>query len=362
VGSFSTEGGDDATASRFAGIRDAFERAWRRAGAARRHGHYRLLGAPVRVRIAGSTLADHIEAPFAHLREEATAAPVLRIDLWDAGETGVAGPVDAARHAAGRAWTLTDGSFAVSGDARMASHELGDSVTWLDRRAGHLVGWFGDGRRLSLHQRAKPVQMLLALWADDRGLQAVHAALVARAGDAVLIPGNSGSGKTTIALACLEAGYGYLGDDWAGVAPAADGSVAAHGLYGSALLDPAHAARFPHLMPHAIPPQDPSEPKSLLLLPRLFPGRLAGAAAVRALALPRVVGCQPAGWRRASKRDALLMLAPSSVFTMRPRSGRQGVERLAALAERLPAYWLDVNDDLAAIARHVAAILADAAR
>ena len=53
------------------------------------------------------------------------------------------------------------------------------------------------------------------------------------------------------------------------------------------------------------------------------------------------------------------MLAPSSIFTMRPRSGREELERLAVMVERLPAHWIDIDDDLAAIARHVDAILED---
>jgi hypothetical protein len=267
----------------------------------------------------------------------------------------------AAGHAVGRRWELLDGVFAASEDGRMTSHELRGSVTWLDRRARHLVGWFDDGRSLSLNQRAKPLQTPLALWAHDRGVQAVHAAAVARDGHGVLIPGNSGSGKSTVALACLGAGYHYLGDDWIGVAAAPDGGFVAHTLYASALLDPSHAARFPRLQRHAIPPLDPSEPKSLVLLAPLFPAHLGRSATLRALALPRIVNRATADCRRASKAEALRMLAPSSIFTMRPRSGREGLERLAQLVERLPAYWLEIGGDLSEIPRRMDEILAHVA-
>src|SRR5258705_148353 len=119
----------------------------------------------------------------------------LKIDLWDAREVGVPGLSAAERHAQGKTWTLGDGLFAASPDGRIVSHELRGSIVWLDRRAEQIVGWFADGGDLSLHQRGKPLQMLLALWASDRGLQAVHAGMVARVGDGVLVPARSGAGK-----------------------------------------------------------------------------------------------------------------------------------------------------------------------
>jgi hypothetical protein len=231
-------------------------------------------------------------------------------------------------------------------------------VTWLDRRTAHLIGWFDDGQRLSLYQRSRPLEVPLALWAHDRGVQAVHAAAVARNGHGVLIPGKSGSGKSTVALACLDAGYHFLGDDWVGVDAAPDGAFTAHALYASALLDPAHAMRFPHLQRYAIPFSGSGRPKSLLLLGPLFPARLGRSATLRALALPRIVERATVGCRPASKADALRILAPSSILTLRPRSGREGLDRIARLVDRLPAYWLEIDGDLDEIPRRMDEILA----
>jgi hypothetical protein len=303
--------------------------------------------------------AAGLEAPLAHLHVPGGSDARLSIDLWDSDESGVPGLPPDEKHAAGRSWMLGPGGFAISPDGRFASHELGKSVAWIDRREQRIVGWIAGAASLTLHQRGKPLQVLLALWASDRGLVAVHAGLVARGGRGVLVPGRSGAGKSTVTLSCLLAGYDYIGDDWIGIGYATDGSVHGHGLYSSTSLAAAHAAtHFPHLHAHATAPEDDSE-KSLVLLHELFPDALASGATIRALALPRIVAGAAARPRRAAKSEALLALAPGTVFVLRPRAGRAGVERLAALVESVPAWWLEVGSDPTEIARNVDEILAD---
>lgn len=48
----------------------------------------------------------------------------------------------------------------------------------------------------------------------QRGYSVIHAGGVAVDGHAVLLPGTSGGGKTTVALSLVERGYDYLGDNY----------------------------------------------------------------------------------------------------------------------------------------------------
>jgi hypothetical protein len=348
----------DVNLARFERVSATFDRAWNGAPEGRQESTYRFAGEPARLRIVGQILAQAVRPAIAHLRSDAVAAPRVTIDLWDERASAVRAPVEAALGATGKAWRIGEGWFAASSDGRFISHALGGSLVWLDRETQRIVGWFADGNGLSLHQRGKPLQLPLAVWASDRGLQAVHAAMVARNGRGVLIPGNSGSGKSTAALACVAAGYCYLGDDWIGIGETVGASVPAYGLYNSTFLEPNHARCFPYLQPYLIAPRDQSEEKSLVLLSAAFPDCLASCATIRALALPRIVAGAPARIYPARRRDALLVLVPSSVFSMHPRPGREGIDRLARLVLQIPAYWLEIGSDLDEIPRRVDDLLA----
>jgi hypothetical protein len=345
---------------RFVAVGEGFARARDRYGSTDMC--FRFAAYDVRLRIAGRALARAMHAPFAHLRtDEIDAAPHLAIDLWDTGESGVAGPPADRAHAGGRTWDLGDSLLAVSGDARFVSHAVRRSVVWLDRHECRIGGWFADGSDLSLHQRSKPLQMLLAVWASDRGLHPIHAGLVGRAQRGVLLPGRGGSGKSTAALAALQGGYTYVGDDWVTIGRAGDGSPVGHGLYGTASLESHHAERFACLQPQVVQSTGAAEGKSLLLLSQSGPDRLAHSLPLCALALPRVVDRLDARLRPASRREALLTIVPSSIFTMSPRGSRRDTECLFELAQQLPAYWLEIGRDLEQIPHRIDDILRDIA-
>lgn len=348
----------DPSERRFTDMRAAFERAWH-AARGRQSRAYTIAGARVAVRVAGDMLACDLHQAVAHLRAHAAGgAPALAIDLWDVRATGVAGSEAAGPDLGGQSWRIGAGTLAASSDNRFIAHALRSSVAWLDRKTQRIVGWYADADDVSLHQRGKPLQMLLAVWAADRGVLAVHAACVARAGVGVLLPGRSGSGKSTAALACVQAGLDSLGDDWIGIDTMADAGAQGYGLYSSTFLNPQHATRFPTLTAHLIPPRDPDEEKALLFVGDVFPDRLRGATTIRAIALPRVIAGAAVRVRPAAKRDALLVLIPSTVFEMYPRTGRAGVERLAHLVQQLPVYWLEMGSDLTQIPARIEEILA----
>ena len=348
----------------FAAMQAAFKRATSAHPAIFREAYYTFGGRHVRVRIVGRKLADDFCRPFAHVetKEKPSPVPSLTVDLWDEEDTGIARPVESTRDDLEGGWSIAGGLFAIPPDGRFVCYEFRESVTWLDRAAQQVIGWTASTQDLSLYERGKPLLPLLAVWYHDRGVQLIHAGLVSRNGHGVLLPGMGGAGKSTSALACLDIGFDYLGDDYIGVQACTDGSFVGHSLYNSVWLEPDHMARFPLLLPHAIHGRNPGEDKSLVLLSHVLPSQLARSATIRVLALPRVSHASGTRFRPASKSEVLLTLIPNSLFTPIPRPGSRGFQRLAQLVEHIPSYRLELGRDLTEIPRRVEELLAEAIR
>ena len=127
----------------------------------------------------------------------------------------------------------------------------------------------------------------------------------------------------------------------------------------SSWLEPDHAQRFPWLLPHA--QQGTIGEDKLLVLATDLPGALCPERVeVAAIALPRVAGRPATAHRRASMGEAIFRLAPSSILQLPFVRGRLALDRLTELAQRVPAYWLDLGTDLADIPAHIAQILDEA--
>lgn len=338
---------------RFDSLRAGFARAVEVAGS--RDAHLELAGHRIRLRIAGDALAASIVEPFAHLHAPAIGESHLCIDMWDCRATGIPGLPATFAHVQGRSWD--GGTIAASADGRFVSHALRGSVAWLDRASAHIIAWYADGTDLSLVQRAKPLQPVLALWASDRSLHAVHAALIGRGTRGVLLVGSGRAGKSTTAITCAQDDFTYAGDDW--IALDGDGArgYAGHSLYCTATLEVEHARQFADLAPVSVAGEPGARHKCLLVLARRSGVRLARSLPVHALALPRVVDAADSRIRPATGAEALMAMIPSSVFTMAPRAGRRDVQRLFALCADLPAYWLEIGRDLRQIPLRVGDIL-----
>jgi hypothetical protein len=182
--------------------------------------------------------------------------------------------------------------------------------------------------------------------------------MAARGGHAILLGGPGGAGKSTTALVSLLAGLEYMGDDYIALQEESGGSYTGHSLYCSTHLTPSHLARFPELVPHAIPGRLPREDKSLVLLSEVRPGELSRKATIRAVALPKVVDAEDTRMRPATTVESLLRMAPSSLLLL-PYAGlmENEFERLSKFLEATPKYWLELGRDLAQIPERIGELL-----
>ncbi|MFC1452058.1 hypothetical protein ACFLSJ_01785 [Verrucomicrobiota bacterium] len=332
----------------------AFERAVQVHGPSCHVAAYRFAGLPVRFRILGDALAAGVSGPFAHLLspDGPSDSAALAVDLWSADSVRVPVPglLDPERG--------PDEVVHASRSGRFLGHAMGGTVLWLDRAAGHLVGWVQDVHGQSKRQRARPLYLSLSVWYGDRGLQVIHAGLVATEGMGTLLAGASGVGKSTVALACVQAGFDFLGDDRVVLqtAECAGGVCEGHSMYSSCLLHPHHLARFPSVTAHALEGLPTDHPKSVLLLSAIRRLRVAAHVPVRVVLLPRIGNGKESGARLCPESEALLRIAPNSLRAF-PNAGHTQLRRLAQLVRTTPCYDLELGSEIAGIPRSVSEIL-----
>jgi hypothetical protein len=260
----------------------------------------------------------------------------------------------------GRQWLACDGTLSASPDGRYVSFHYQDSVTILDRQTQHIIGCRRSGSHLSRGECSKPFVLLLSIWYHDRGVQILHAGLIAAHGTGVLLPGESGAGKSTTSLASAAQGLEYLGDDFVGLEREADGSFVGHSVYNTTCLARENLARFPEILPHAVEDSFPEEEKPILFLSEVYPGLLRATVPVGAVVLLRIRS-EHTEIDRARPAEALRQFAASTLHTVVPRPGRAALQKMAALAEYVPAYWLRLGPDLCDIRPSIESIIADAA-
>jgi hypothetical protein len=307
-----------------------------------------LAGSRLRLRFAGPELERLLLPALAHavVSHEHEAAADVTIDLWDSASTGVAAPELPLRmrdvRERGAIPRYSDHRFETlfHGDLTAPDHDF-RAVSTFDRATRHGVLWVLSRERVPWWERAAPLRTLLH-WALTRppSRTLVHAAAVGASGRGVLIAGAAGSGKSTTAAACVEAGMSCAGDDY--VLLDATASAVAHPLYGTVKLAADGLALLPALDTDAAAPARDGE-KHVLDLAASRSG-MARAVPVDAVVVPRPAGTAHGGavLRPASGALALRALAPTTILQL-AGSNRGVLSALAELVRRLPAYELELG-------------------
>jgi len=298
--------------------------------------HYRIAGHEVRIRTFGEAFAQALAKALKHLRVEAPGAPALTIDLWDEAGCGSTSwpiwPEDAD----------TFGTISLAQDDRYVVNQRPSSVMVLDRQANRIFGGIRGMGRLYQDERIRPLHRLISIWLDDRDIHFIHAALVSHRDNGLLLVGKSGSGKSTSSISCLFGDFVFLSDDYVALEQTSDDRFVGHSLYATCLID--NAERFPALARISHAPNYPFETKRAVYLDDLEGARFAAATEIRAILMPRIVDQAETTYRRARPIEAMLALAPSSLWIL-PGSAPTSLEKLKGLVSAAPAYRLELGRD-----------------
>jgi hypothetical protein len=295
-----------------------------------------VAGATVRLRFAGSSLVPAILPALAHLRR-AAAVPDFTVSLWDTESTGVPLPAsDLLPRPGGLLRPVQD-------DGRVSFHlQVRESIlTVFDCGQQRAVVAVRNGA-LPLWERAAPLRVLWQRWLADRGMALVHAAGVGlRDGPGVLLTGPGGSGKSTTAVLCDQAGMACAGDDYVIFDPRTDD---AWSLYRSVKLDWGRRQLLSTVA------NSEAEEKALGFLADPAP-----KVPVVAVLLPRVVGIAATTFGAAGPAEALRDLAPRAVLQV--SGGAALYSGLGSAVRRLPIRRLLLGSDTDTVASAVAGYL-----
>jgi hypothetical protein len=191
-----------------------------------------------------------------------------------------------------------------------------------------------------------------------RGRFGLHAAGVALEGQGILLPGGSGTGKSTLAIALVRAGMDFLGDDMVFLCPV-NGGVRGLAFPDDIDFTDATARFFPEL--DALPRRGvrDSWPKRQVSVDRLAGVRLAFDCRPCALVFPRIGTAASSRLEPITPPEALLELAPNVLLTD-PSSSQAHLDVLTLLVRQCACFRLYTGQDFEALADRLGALVAQA--
>ncbi len=306
-----------------------------------------VAGRVVRLRFAGPALVPRVLPALAHLARPRTSDVAdLTVHLWDTSSTGVA------RLRAPCAARELGPDGTIRGFATHLRASLRDGTgSWpiLDLERGVAAVQLGEAGEITDCDAGIPLLHLFHTFFGAAGLTMVHAAAVGRPDGGVLLGGSGGSGKSTTALLCLDAGLSFAGDDHVLVDVA--GPVV-HSVYATGKVEPGTTARFPRLASAFASAAAPPPGEKIIA----YLGDMSRGFPLRALVLPRVSGRRETEISPLPAALALRTLAPSTILQL-PADGARTLASLASLCRRVPCFRLDVGTDLSQIPRAIERLL-----
>jgi hypothetical protein len=305
--------------------------------------HLTIADRTVRLRIAGNSLT-HLARPLAHLASAIGGPNADSADLtllawdspdgwlpprppWDFRRIGVLGEIPG----------LEAGELSAN---YSADHGL---VCLYHRPTRRALFWLPDAKKLPFWERAAPFRILFHWWSQSFGGQICHAAAVGRDGSGVLLVGRGGSGKSTTAIACVDAGMEYIGDDY--VLLTRDDQPLAHSLYNSAKIHTAFLNQSLSHWSNWVAEEIGPERKSLVFMDQCLPRQLRGRLLIEGVVQPQVTNSRHAKISRRPASHALLAIAPSTMYQL-PEARQQTLSFLANWTRSVPAYLLRLGTDL----------------
>lgn len=306
--------------------------------------YYKIGGQIIHLRFAGTAMTDIMTPALAHLEIDSQLESGLTICLGDGESMRL--PQSLAQ------WNIEDpassGGFRYYTDDRIYIIYQIDAYLFsmidIERNLAFL--WASDVSKIPYYINGAPIHSIFHYWFTKHKQQIVHAASVGTKDGAVLIVGKGGSGKSTSALACLNAGMYYLGDDYTLISN--DAKPLVYSLYCSGKVNVEDMDRFPQLQARVGNDQLIIDQKALYFLGDVFPSQFISHLPIKAVLLPVISGKPHSQLRKTSAAAVLKALAPSTLFQL-PGAGEQAFRTMVNCVSKVQTFNLELGSDLSSI-------------
>ncbi len=241
----------------------------------------------VDLRFGSSRLQEIFLPALNHLRvaepaEDSVARHTLC--LWDgaSGGTKIPRPSFDNRHFTDRGdiWGFDNSAYQFA----FLYGELSVNMYSRQERCGYY--WVDDPRSLPYWCAAAPLRTLLHWCMAEDGRQLLHAAAIGTKDGALLLTGRGGIGKSSTALAGLQHGMLFCGDDYVVVGLEPEPTV--YPLYGSAKVHRDQLAHCERLLPCLRNPAGAADEKAVFQLTPVFSAAMPSSMPIKGVAVPRV--------------------------------------------------------------------------
>ena len=336
-----------APARYFESLEAAYSEAVDRAG---RIDHTLTVGPwPVRLSFAGPELEDVVMPALMNTTPGAPAEPAATICVLDSASTRVPvppftwRPVDLRQR--GEVEGYNDDRFRTLYHGDVLDEDGGfDALSMFDAEARTGVFWVSSLARVHWWERAEPLRASLHWALNGEGRNLVHAAAVGDESGVVLIAGKGGAGKTTTTIASVLDGMQFVGDNY--VLASFEPEPVVHGIYHNVKLRPGTLELLPELASavNTLDVDVEGGEKYIVDVGRWRPDQVVSGVPVRALVVPEVVGSGETRVEPASGIEALLALAPTTIYQLPHNGGALGA--MADLARTVPTFNLKLGGDV----------------
>jgi hypothetical protein len=308
---------------------------------------------PVRLHFVGNGLVSALTPALAHLEIPPTDKPELNVLLWDSASSGTVIPAILSRYfdSLGEWWIYLDRRGEIkelSNDRIHTAYHLGPNIfSIIDLEKNLALYWVKDALALPYYEIGSPLRTILHWWADQGAFQFVHGGAVGLQTGGVLLVGKGGSGKSTTALACLEAGMLYASDDYCLIKT--DPEPFVFSVYNTAKLHgDIDLERFPHLSPLVSNKSRLEKDKAMVFLHEHFPEQVSRGFPIKAILMPLITHEKETRLKPATAGATLFALAPSTLFQL-PGAGSAAIKTMSKLVRHVPAYILEIGTDVSKI-------------